>query len=138
MQKNFSIRSCGAEVVVGERAIDLHNLYSTTSISTDLDGAAVTVKFQRDHKWQGPDGLPERVTLTCSGDLKMAFNDLLDTPVPLGQDALEITYYNTDCAWGDYLDEDLAAVQGFEGLQISFSGGLVLRIRSAVAEITIA
>ena len=136
MEKNFLIGSVGAELVLGGRPIDLHNLYSIKSIGTDATGAAMTLVFQRDHQWEGPEGLPELVRLSCSGDLKIAFNDIVDPPVPLREDAVGIAYYDADCEWDAFLDEDLAAAQGFEGLQISFSGGLVLRIRCAVAEVT--
>ncbi len=134
VQKNFTIHAF-AEVIVGDRPIDLHNLYEATSIGTDPPGRAITLKFHRDHRWPGPEGLPETVTLTCSGNLRIAFNDLVEAPVPLRNDAIEIAYYDADCPWDRFLDEGLAASQGFEGLHISFSGGLVLRIRSDIAEI---
>ena len=136
MQKNFSLGAMGAEVILGDSRIDVHNLYNATAISTDLAGDAITVVFKRDQQWQGRQGLPDQVTLRCSGDLKIAFNDLIDAPVPLRQDAVEIAYYDSDCPWGHFLDEQLAETQGFEGLQIIFSGGLVLRIRCALAEVT--
>lgn len=135
MLKNFSIHDF-AEVIVDNRAIDLHNLYGVASISTDLAGDAITLRFQRDHQWSGPEGLPEAVILTCSGDIKIAFNDLVDTPVPLRHDAVEVAYYDAHCGWDAFLDEDLAAKHGFEGLHVSFSGGLVLRIRADVAQVT--
>ena len=136
MRKNFSIHGF-AEVMVARTAIDLHNLYSVSSITTDRAGDTLTVTFQRDNQLSGPEGLPTVVTLTCSGNLRVAFNDLVDTPVPLRDDAVELAYYDEDCEWDSFLDESLAAFQGFEGLQLSFSGGLVLRIRSDVAEMVI-
>ncbi len=138
MQKNFAIGGMGAELVVADRAIDVHNLYRTTSISMDLAGDTVSLIFERDHQWEGPPGLPEQVTLRCSGDLKISFNDLVQMGVPLPEDAVEVAYYDASCPWDHFLDEDLAATQGFEGLQVSFSGGLVLRIRCATAEATAA
>jgi hypothetical protein len=136
MLKNFTLHAFG-EVIVADRAIDLHNLYGAASISTDLSGDAVTLRFQRDHQRPGPDGLPEAVIFTCSGNLNLAFSDLLDAPVPLRDDVVELAYYNEHCDWDAFLDEDLAATQGFEGLHLSFSGGLVLRIRADVAEVAI-
>lgn len=59
MLKNFSIHDF-AEVIVDNRAIDLHNLYGVASISTDLAGDAITLRFQRDHQWSGPEGCPKR------------------------------------------------------------------------------
>ena len=136
MLKNFTIYAF-AEVIVADRAIDLHNLYDVASISTDLAGDAVTLRFQRNHQWQGPDGLPEAVILTCSGNLKIAFKNLVDAPVPLREDAVELAYYDDHCEWNAFLDEDLATKHGFEGLHISFSGGLVLRIRADIAEVAL-
>ena len=133
MRKNFSIHAF-AEVIVAQKVIDLHNLYSVGSISTDRSGDTLTVTFQRDDEWPGPEGLPDEVTLTCSGNLKITFNNLVDAPVPLRDDAVEVAYYDEDCEWDSFLDESLAAFQGFEGLHLSFSGGLVLRIRADVAE----
>ena len=133
--ENFVIHAF-AEVIVADRAIDLHNLYGVANITTDQAGDRLTLRFNRDHRWPGPDGLPEAVTLTCSGNLKLAFNDLVDAPVPLREDAVELAYFDEHCEWDSFLDEDLAAIQGFEGLQVSFSGGLVLRIRADVAEVT--
>ncbi len=136
MLKNFTIHAF-AEMIVADRAIDLHNLYRVFSISTDFAGDAATERRHRDHQWPGPEALPEAVILTCSGNLKIAVNDLVDAPVPLRDDAVEVAYYDDHCEWDTFLDEELAANQGFEGLHISFSGGLVLRIRADVAEVAI-
>ncbi|WP_428028449.1 hypothetical protein [Altererythrobacter sp.] len=136
MLKNFTIQAF-AEVIVADTTIDLHNLYGVASIRTDLAGDVVTLTFQRDRQWSGPDTLPEAVTLTCSGNLKMAFNDLVGALAPLRDDAVEVAYYDADCEWDTFLDEELAASQGFEGLQINFSAGLVLRIRADLAEVAI-
>lgn len=136
LQKNFSIGASGAEVILGDRAIDLHNLYSTTSISTDMAGDTITLVFERDRRWEGRPGLPEKVMLRGVGDLKIAFNDLADRAVLVREDAVEVAYYDADCPWDQFLDEGLAAAQGFEGLHVSFSGGLVLRIRCTTAEVT--
>lgn len=136
MQKNFSIDAMGAEVILGDRRIDIHNRYRTVSVGTDTDGDAITLVFERNGQFQGPNGSPETVTLRGSGGLKVAFNNLADQPVPL--DGVEIAYFDAECPWGHFLDEDLAVSQGFEGLHVSFSGGLELRIRCAFAELTTA
>lgn len=136
VQKNFTIPDFSG-VNVGGKAIDLHNLYGVVSIGTDPSGNAITLAFRRDHQWPGPEGLPEKVTLTCSGNLQLAFNDLVDAPVPLREDAVEIAYYDEQCEWDAILDEQLAAAQGFVGLHVSFSGGLVLRVRSDVADLAL-
>ena len=137
MLKNFTIGGGFAEVIVANRAIDLHNVYQVTSISTDITGSALTLFFRRNPQSLGREGLPEAVTLICSGNLKIAFNDLVDAPVPLREDAVEVAYYDEHCPWDAFLDEELAADHGFEGLHISFSGGLVLRVRSDVADVAI-
>jgi hypothetical protein len=137
VQKNFTIEAF-AEVIVGGRSIDLHNFYRAASIGTGLSGDSIALRFERDHRWPGSEGLPETVTLTCSENLRMAFNDLVDSPVPLGEDAVEIAYYDSECEWDAFLDEGVAAARGFEGLHIRFSGGFVLRIRSDMAEVTTA
>ncbi|WP_447723967.1 hypothetical protein [Sphingomonas koreensis] len=137
MQRNFVLGAGGAEIVTGGRAIDVHNLYNVAILGTDPLGATMTIVFQRDHQWPGPEDLPERLTLTCSGNLKVAFNDLLDLPVPLGSDAVELAYYADHCDWDAQLDESLAAAHGFEGLELRFSGGLALRVRSDRAEVTL-
>jgi len=136
MQKNFALASGGAEIVVEGRTVDLHNLYDARRIATDRAGAIATLVFERGHRWTGSDRLPERVTLTCSGNLHIAFNDLCDAPVPLNKDAVELQYDDADCDWDEFLDERLAASQGFAGLHLSFSAGFVLRIRCDLAEIT--
>lgn len=136
MHKNFSIHNF-AEVIVDRKVVDLHNLYSVGSISTDRAGETLTVTFRRRSGWPGPEGLPAQVTLSCSGNLKIAFNNLVDSPVLLRDDAVEVAYYDDHCDWDSFLDESLAAVQGFQGLHLSFSGGLVLRVRSDVADMVI-
>jgi hypothetical protein len=140
MQKNFSMRGI-AELVVGGKPIDLHNLYRATSISTDVAGSAITLVFQRDHEWQGPEDLPERVTLTCSGNVKLAFNDLALLTAPLSNCAVEVAYFDGDCGWDEFLDEGLATRQGLEGLHFNFEGpdfslddNFVLRIMCDIAE----
>lgn len=137
MQKNFLIGSMGAEMVVERRTIDLHNLYSTKSIGADPTGFSFKMEFQRDHRWEGPEGLPEVVTLSCSKKLSIAFNDPAQPPGPFSEEAVEIAYFDADCEWDAFLDEGLPASQGFAGLHVSFSGGLVLRIRCKVAEATL-
>ncbi|MBA2466307.1 MAG: hypothetical protein H0V46_01715 [Sphingomonas sp.] len=136
MRKNFSIHGF-AEVIVAGKAIDVHNLYGVGTISTDRAGDTLTVRFQRDNKWPGPEGLPDEVTLTCSGNLKITFNNLVTHPGDLRADAVEVAYYDEDCEWDFFLDESLAESQGFDGLHLSFSSGLVLRIRSNVAQMVV-
>ncbi len=122
MQKNFTVQAF-AEVIVADRAIDLHNLYGVASISTDGAGDTVAVRFQRDRQWSGPEALPETVILTCTGNLKIAFNDLVDAPVPLRDDAVEVAYYDEHCEWDTFLDEELATNQASRGSTSAFQGG---------------
>ncbi len=135
MQKNFSISNGFAEVIFAHQKIDLHNLYKISSIGTDTTGEIFTLVFDRNKKYRPYGLLPERLTLTCSGDLKMGFNELSHLPVQPRDDSVELAYYDRHCGWDQFLDEELATTQGFEGLHISFSGGLVLRISCGVAEI---
>jgi hypothetical protein len=136
VRKNFTIWAFVEIVPAGAAAIDLHSCYVTRSIATDLSGRAATVKFRREPEWRGPAHYPEEVTLTCSGDVRFAFNDLVSEARPLDDQSVTIGYYDALCDWNEWLDEDAAAAQGFEGLQIGFSGGLVLRICADAVELT--
>jgi hypothetical protein len=134
MEKNFTIHAF-AELHSAGREIDIHNLYGAVELGTDLEGQTITLRFKRDHRWKGPERLPELVTLTCTGSLSIAFNDLIDTPVPLRTDCVDLGYYDDHCEWDAMLDEELAQRQGFVGLHFAFSGGLVLRVRAEKAAV---
>ncbi|HYD12499.1 MAG TPA: hypothetical protein VEC11_06605 [Allosphingosinicella sp.] len=137
MQRNFSLESGFSAVRLGSLLIDLHNLYTVAEISTDPRGETLVVRFDRDHGYEGPVDQPEHVTLRCTGDLRLAVSNvaaLLDAPDEL--DFL-IAYFDDDCGWGEFLDEDLAARQGFDGLHLGFGEDRVLRIRCADADITV-
>jgi hypothetical protein len=74
-------------------------------------------------------GMPERLALNCSGNVQVLFNELIGWPIAIGEDAAEIAYFNADCPWDHFMDEDLARKHGISGLHIGFTSGLVLRIR---------
>jgi hypothetical protein len=135
VEKNFTIWAFVEVSPAGAGPIDLHSCYVTHGIATDPAGETATLTFRREHEWPGPANYPEEVTLTCSGNLRFAFNDLAATHEPLAGQSVTIGYYDAFCDWNDWLDEDQAAAQGYEGLQIGFSGGLVLRIRADTAEL---
>jgi hypothetical protein len=133
MQKNFVIRNL-VELIVRGRVVDLHNLYAPAGIGTDPRGETAVLTLRRDRRWAGAEALPEVVTLTFSGNVRIAFNDLLAASGTLHEESVEIAYYDGECGWDSFLDERLAAAQGSEGLHIGFSGGLALRIRADFAE----
>ncbi|HZF95945.1 MAG TPA: hypothetical protein VEZ20_13865 [Allosphingosinicella sp.] len=136
MRKNFSIRAFVEIAPAGAGAIELRNGYVPRSIATDPAGRTATVKFRREHERPGPVGSPEEVTLIFSGNVRFAFSDLVHAKGPLGEQSVIIGYYDARCNWHEWLDEDAAAAQGFEGLQFGFSGGLVLRIGADAVELT--
>jgi hypothetical protein len=136
VRKNFTIRAFVEIVPAGAGAIDLHACYAARSIATDLSGQVATVTFRRKHEWPGPAYYPAELTLTCTGNVRVAFNDLVGEGEPLTEQSVTIGYYDALCGWNEWLDEDTAAAQGFEGLQIGFSNGLVLRSGSDAAELT--
>ncbi len=132
MEKNFELHGQN-ELILDDRRIDIHNLYAPSELGTDSSGDILSLSFRRDHRVEAASPHPETVILTCSGDVKIAFNDLALTPGALRNEAVEFGYLDADCGWDEFLDEALAAAQGYEGLHIAFSGGLVLRIRAGIA-----
>jgi hypothetical protein len=126
MKRNFEFD--GFSVVRwDDRLIDLHNAYDLEGFGTDLDGSEVQLKFQRNGYVIEPDKLPLEVTLTCSGNVKVAFNDLAAIAAPLNEEGIEIAYFDADCDWRSFLDEEIAQRQLPQGLHVSFVNGLALR-----------
>ena len=83
MKRNFEFD--GFTVVRwGERPIDLHNAYDIESFSTDLIGSEVKLTFTRNKHAIHPDRLPPKVLLACTGEVKVAFNDLTAIAGSLG------------------------------------------------------
>ena len=136
LKRNFQIDPGFGGVIAEPAHIDLHNLYEAADVSTDARGETLTIRFVRDHRWEGPPDQPELVTLRCSGDLRVAFTNLAGRAALVDEFGFEIAYFAEDCDWREFLDEELAERQGFAGLHVGFGDGLVVRIRCAEAEIT--
>ena len=113
MKKNFSIRAF-TEVVLDGVWIDLHNLYRPASIGTDLGGDRLRVSFERDPQSKRPQTLPSTVTFICTGNLGITFNNLVGLPVAIPEDAVEVAYYDADCDWDQFLDEELLPTRALQ------------------------
>lgn len=127
MKRNF--RFDGTSVVRwDERFIDLHNAYDLEGFGTDLSGGEVTLSFRRNEYAIDPDKLPSNVTLTCTGEARVAFNDLSAIAAPLDDEGIEIAYFDEGCDWLSFLDEDIARRQKPQGLHVSFGNEFAVRI----------
>lgn len=110
------------------RLLDLHNDYDLEGFGTDLDGNAVSLNFVRNEHAIDPEALPLKLTLACTGNVKVAFNDLAAVAAPLNDGGIELAYFDDACDWLSYLDEDVARSQEPRGLHVSFNSGLAIRI----------
>lgn len=120
----------------GEEVLDLHNAYDLKSIGTGLAGTEARLIFIRNEHAIGPDRLPEKVTLDCKGNVKIAFNDLTAIAAPLGDEGVEIAYFHDGCDWLSFLDEGMARLSEPQGLDVRFTNGLVVRIFCDEATLT--
>lgn len=127
MKRNFQLDGVSVARWDG-RLIDLHNAYDLDVFGTDLVGREVELRFNRNAHAIDPDNLPSKVTLTCRGNLRVAFNDLCAIAAPIADEGIEIAYFDAGCDWHAFLDEALAQRQEPQGLHISFINGLVVRI----------
>ena len=66
--------------------------------------------------------------MTCSDNVRVAFNDLRAIAAPLDDEGIEIAYFDQGCDWLSLLDEELARRQEPQGLHVSFINGFALRI----------
>ena len=127
MKRNFKFD--GFSVVRwGNNSIDLHNAYDLESFGTDLTGSEVELGFTRNEHAIDPDKLPSKVTLICTGNVKVAFNNLGAISASLDDQGIEIAYFGEGCDWLTFLDEDIARSQEPVGLHVSFVNGLAVRI----------
>ncbi|MGH6615788.1 hypothetical protein [Sphingomonas sp.] len=127
MKRNFQFD--GVSVVKwGDRLIDLHNAYDLEAFGTDLSGSGVKLAFKRNAHAFRPDSLPSEVTLNCSGNVRVAFNDLCAIAAPIDKEGIEIAYFDEGCDWLSFLDEQIARRQEPQGLHISFINGFAVRI----------
>lgn len=136
MKRNFEFY--GFSVVRwGESSVDLHNAYDLESFGTDLTGRRkVELIFTRNEHAINPDKLPSKVTLSCAGNLRVAFNDLSKIAAPLNEEGTEIAYFDEGCDWLSFLDEEIARRQEPVGLHVSFINGLAVRIYCDEATLT--
>ena len=127
MKRNFQFHALSV-VLWGGRCIDLHNAYDLERFGTDLSGGEASVGFRRNSQALDPHNLPSRVTLTCRGNVRVAFNDLGAIAAPLADEGIEIAYFDEACDWLSLLDEDIARSHEPQGLHISFINGLAVRV----------
>lgn len=111
-----------------DKLIDLHNAYDLATFGTDLSGGEVVLDFRRNEHALRPDELPVRVSLTCTGNVKVAFNDLTSIAAPLDKEGIELAYFDADCDWLSFLDEDLIRTHEPLGLHLMFSNRFTIRI----------
>jgi hypothetical protein len=115
-------------IIWNDRFIDLHNAYDLEAFGTDLGGDEVSLRFRRNAHAIDPDNLPSKVSLTCSGGARVAFNDLCAIATSIDNEGLEIAYFDEGCDWFSCFDEDIARRQLPQGLHISFFNGFAVRI----------
>ena len=127
MKRNFEFDRMTV-VRWNDRFIDLHNAYDLERFGTDMSGSEVNLIFGRNAHAIDPDSLPSKVTLTCSGNIRVAFNDLSAITAPLDDEGIEIAYFDEGCHWLSFLDEDIVQSQEPQGLHVSFINGFAVRI----------
>lgn len=110
------------------KLIDLHNCYDLETFGTDFGGTVFEMAFRQNAFAIPPHELPEMVTLSCSGNLRIVFNDLCAIAAPIVDEGIEIAYFNDECGWRSFLTEELAREWGVQGLHVSFVNGLTVRI----------
>lgn len=114
-------------IAYGDRVVDLHNAYDLDQFRTDLNGSEVELTFSRNEYAIDPEGLPAKVALRCTGNVRVAFNDLNEIAAPLNDEGIEIAYF-VDDDWPQFIDEETARRVEPLGLHISFINGLVVRV----------
>ena len=125
MKRNFEFD--GFSVIRwGDRSIDLHNDYELESLGSDITGSEARLAFtQIEHA----EGLPSKVTLTCTGNVTVAFNDLRALERSLQHEGIDLAYFAEDCDWQSFIDEEMARSQAPLGLHLGFSpSDLTIRI----------
>ena len=127
MRRNF--RFDGFSVIRWQdQSIDLHNAYDLERFGTDPGGGEVELCFSRNEHAFDPDRLPFRVSLRCTGNVRIAFNDLNRIAAPLNDEGIDIAYFDEAFDWPSFADEEIAAREEPDGLHVSFINGLVVRI----------
>ena len=112
----------------GDQFLDLHNEYDLESFGTDLAGTEMKLSFPRNVHAIAPERLPSKVMLACTGNVRLAFNDLNAIAAPLNDEGIEIAYFHDGCDWLSFLSEELARSHEPQGLDVRFINGLAVRI----------
>jgi hypothetical protein len=128
VKRNFELEPSFCGVRWNGQVVDLHNAYNLVGFGTDLIGSEVKLSFARNEYAIDPDHLPAKATLSCTGNVKIAFNDLGAIAAPLDDEGIEIAYFDEDCDWLSFTDEEIAQQQKPLGLHVSFINGLAIRI----------
>lgn len=136
MKRNFEFDHFSV-VRWGDRFIDLHNVYDLERFGTDLNGSDFQLKFQRNDYATEADKLPLNVVLSCTGNVRVAFNDLVAIAAPLNDEGIEIAYFDEECDWLSFLDEEIAQRQEPQGLQFMFCNGFAVRVFCDEATFTV-
>ena len=126
MKRNFEFDHVTV-VRWGDGVIDLHNAYDLERFGTSMGGGEVELTFSRNGYAIDPES-PSSVTLTCSGNVRVAFNNLCAIAAPLDSEGIEVAYFDEGCDWSSFLDEEIARRQKPQGLHVSFINGFALRI----------
>ncbi|HVM23120.1 MAG TPA: hypothetical protein VM308_07475 [Sphingomicrobium sp.] len=108
--------------------IELDNAYDLSGFGTNLTGTEATLDFIRNEHAFAPDKLPAKVTLRCTGNVRLAFSNLGAIAAPLDDEGIQIAYFDDGCDWSSFLDEEIAKRQEPLGLHISFINGFTARI----------
>jgi hypothetical protein len=127
MNRNFKFSDTSV-IRLGDKFIDLHNAYDLDLLGTDVDANAATLSFSRNQWAINPEALPPKVVLRCSGNVKVAFNNLNLIVAPLNDEGIEIAYFDANCDWDSYIDETIAIQQEPIGLHVNFMNDLIVRI----------
>lgn len=127
MKRNFQFDSFSV-VEWGDKSIDLHNAYDLQSFGTDLMGSEAKLSFTRNEHAIDPDMLPSSLTLSCTGNVRVAFNNLGEIAARLNDEGIELAYFDEGCDWLSFIDEEIARSQEPLGLHVSFINGLAVRI----------
>lgn len=108
--------------------IDLHNAYDVEFFGSDLTGSEVEIRFRRNAHAINSDSLPSNVTLSCSGNVRVAINDFCAIAAAIDNEGIEIAYFDEGCDWLSCTDEEIAQRQEPQGLYISFVNGFAVRV----------
>jgi hypothetical protein len=112
----------------GDKFLDLHNAYDLERFGTDLVGSEAKLAFSRNGYAIDPDELPSQVAFICTGNVRVVFNDLGKISAPLEEEGAEVAFFDDECDWFSFLNEDIARLQEPIGLHVSFTNGLTVRI----------